>query len=149
MVLGQFHNAAADYTVSDECVKRPYISMCKNKHIRFTALAHQVYQKEINMASHGGMREGPGRPSGAVNKATPELKLNLSELVRKHTNDALDTLVEVMKSGRSDSARIAAATAILDRGYGKLSITQVDNSTGHVITAFEVVADYQESDFAE
>ena len=54
-----------------------------------------------------------------------------------------------MKSGRSDSARIAAATAILDRGYGKLLITQVDNSTGHVITAFEVVADDQESDFAE
>ena len=30
-----------------------------------------------------------------------------------------------------------------------LAETQVDNSTGHVITAFEVVADYQESDFAE
>ena len=94
------------------------------------------------MASHGGIREGAGRPVGAVNKVTSELKFNLSELARQHTNDALDTLVDVMKSGQSDSARIAAATAILDRGYGKPSITQVDNSTGHVITAFEVVADY-------
>jgi len=30
-----------------------------------------------------------------------------------------------------------------------LAETQVDNLTGHVITAFEVVADYQESDFAK
>ena len=94
------------------------------------------------MASHGGMREGSGRPLGATNKATSELKLNLSELAREHTNDAVDTLLEVMKSGQSDSARIAAANAVLDRGYGKPAMTQVDNSTGHVITAFEVVADY-------
>ena len=93
------------------------------------------------MASHGGIREGSGRPLGATNKVTSELKLNLSELPREHTNDAVDTLVKVMKSGQSDSARIAAATAILNRVYGKPSMTQVDNSTGHVITAIEVVAD--------
>jgi len=63
------------------------------------------------MASHGGMREGSGRPAGAGNKATSELKLNLSELAREYTNDALNTLVEVMQSSQSDSARIAATTA--------------------------------------
>ena len=67
------------------------------------------------MASHGGMREGSGRPVGAGNKATSKLKFNLSELARQYTNDALDTLVNVMQSSQSDSARIAA-TAILDRG---------------------------------
>ena len=71
------------------------------------------------MASHGGMREGSGRPAGASNKATSELKLNLSELAREYTHDALDALVKVMQSSQSDSARIAAATAILDRGYGR------------------------------
>ena len=71
------------------------------------------------MASHGGIREGSGRPAGADNKATSELKLSLSELAREYTNNALDTLVEVMQSSQSDSARIAAATAILDRGYGR------------------------------
>jgi len=81
------------------------------------------------MASHGGIREGSGRPTGAVNRATSELKLNLSELAREYTNDALDTLVEVMKSSQSDSARIAAATAILDRGYGRPTKT----------TSFEVM----------
>jgi len=71
------------------------------------------------MASHGGMRKGSGRPTGAGSKATSELKLNLSESAREYTNDALNTLVDVMQSGQSDSARIAAATAILDRGYGR------------------------------
>jgi len=94
------------------------------------------------MASHGGMREGSGRPVGAGNKATSELKLNLSELAREYTIDALDALVDVMKSGKSDSARIAAATAILDRGYGRPTTAQVNNLIGHEITAFEVVADY-------
>ena len=71
------------------------------------------------MASHGGMREGFVRPAGACNNLTNRIKLNLSELAREYTNDALDTLVEVMQSSQSDSARIAAATAILDRGYGR------------------------------
>ena len=73
------------------------------------------------MESHGGMREGSGRPAGSGNKATSELKLNLSELACEYTHDALDALVEVMQSSQSDSARIAAATAtaILDQGYGR------------------------------
>jgi len=39
------------------------------------------------------------------------------------------------------SIRLAAATAILDRGNGKPSITQIDDSVAHEIKAFEVVAD--------
>ena len=93
------------------------------------------------MASHGGMREGSGRPVGAVNKATSELKFNLSELARLHTNDALDTLVEVMKSGQSDSARIAAATAILDRGYGRpTKTTSLEVNAAFAPTTIELVA---------
>ena len=93
------------------------------------------------MASHGGMREGSGRPTGAVNKATSELKLNLSELAREYTNDALDTLVEVMQSSQSDSARIAAATAILDRGYGKpTKTTSLEVNAPFVPTEIRLVA---------
>jgi endonuclease III len=93
------------------------------------------------MASHGGIREGSGRPVGAVNKATSELKLNLSELAREYTNDALETLVEVMKSGQSDSARIAAATAILDRGYGRpTKITSLEVMEPFLPTKIQLVA---------
>ena len=93
------------------------------------------------MASHGGMREGSGRPSGAVNRATSELKLNLSELAREYTNDALDTLVDVMQSSQSDSARIAAATAILDRGYGRpTKTTSLEVNAPFVPTEIRLVA---------
>ena len=93
------------------------------------------------MASHGGVREGSGRPAGAVNKATSGLKLNLSELAREYTNDALETLVEVMKSGQSDSARIAAATAILDRGYGRpTKITSLEVMEPFLPTKIQLVA---------
>ncbi|MDB9972480.1 hypothetical protein [Candidatus Njordibacter sp. Uisw_002] len=46
-----------------------------------------------------------------------------------------------MHSSQSDSAWMAAATAILDWVYGKPSITQIDDSVAHEIKAFEVVAD--------
>ena len=93
------------------------------------------------MASHGCIREGSGRPAGAVNKATSELKLNLSELAREYTNNALDTLVEVMQSSQSDSARIAAATAILDRGYGRpTKTTSLEVNAPFVPTRIELVA---------
>ena len=93
------------------------------------------------MASHGGMREGSGRPSGAANKATSELKLNLSELAHEYTHDALNTLVKVIQSSQSDSARIAAATAILDRGYGRpTKTTSLEVNAPFVPTRIELVA---------
>ena len=67
----------------------------------------------------GGKREGAGRPSGAKNIATADLKRSLSELAREYTDDALSALFEVARHGRSERARVAAAIAILDRGYGK------------------------------
>lgn len=67
----------------------------------------------------GGRREGAGRPTGRQNTATRSQGASLSELARKHTAAALNVLVEVAKKSESDSARVAAANAILDRGYGK------------------------------
>jgi hypothetical protein len=43
----------------------------------------------------------------------------IRQLARAHTNTALETLVEVAKSGKSESARVAAAVALLDRGWGR------------------------------
>jgi hypothetical protein len=93
------------------------------------------------MASHGGMREGSGRPAGAVNKATSELKLNLSELAREYTQDALNAIVGVMNTSLSDSARIAAATAILDRGYGRpTKTTSLEVNAPFAPTKIQLVA---------
>jgi len=71
------------------------------------------------MAQRGGKRKGAGRPSGAVNRAAAEQKARLSEIAREYTETAFSTLVDVAQNGQSDTARISAACAILDRGFGK------------------------------
>lgn len=67
--------------------------------------------------ARGGKREGAGRPAGAVNKATDDLKA----LAREYTAEALEALVSVVRESDSDAAKVSAANAILDRGYGKPS----------------------------
>lgn len=70
-------------------------------------------------SNRGGARPGAGRPKGAKDPATRQAGATLSELARAHTDDALKTLADVAKNGSSESARVAAATALLDRGYGR------------------------------
>lgn len=67
------------------------------------------------MAARGGSRPGSGRPKGAINKATACIK----EAAQQYTEQALAVLVEVMTTGDSAAARVAAANAVLDRGHGK------------------------------
>lgn len=67
------------------------------------------------MAQVGGKRPGAGRKPGAVSKA----KRELAAMAKEHAEMALGVLVKVAQSGESDAARVSAATAILDRGYGK------------------------------
>jgi hypothetical protein len=67
----------------------------------------------------GGARPGAGRPKGVVNRATVAQKGTLEELARTHTEVALGVLVQVAQASESDSARVSAAMALLDRGYGK------------------------------
>lgn len=67
----------------------------------------------------GGKREGAGRPKGSLSAATVEQKATLSDMAKSHTEAALNALVEIATMGQSESARVSAASAILDRGYGK------------------------------
>ena len=64
------------------------------------------------MAFKAGVSGNPGgRP-----KEHPEVK----EAARKHTKAALKTLKTIMSDRKQPgSARVAAANALLDRGYGK------------------------------
>ena len=72
----------------------------------------------------GGYRSGAGRPTGSMNKTTSEQSQRLSELAKDYTHDALHTLLDVAKNSRSDAARVSAANALLDRGYGKPAIKE-------------------------
>jgi hypothetical protein len=55
-----------------------------------------------------------GNPGGK-----PKVDVGLKEAAKSHTMDALNTLVDIMKHGKKDSDRLAAASIILDRGHGK------------------------------
>jgi hypothetical protein len=66
-------------------------------------------------SGHGGQRAGAGRPAGRVS----EVKLTLSQLAREHSGEAFKTLVDICRNGTSETARITAAVALLDRGFGK------------------------------
>ena len=63
----------------------------------------------------GGPRPNAGRPKGVPNKVTIEL----AEAARSYTTAALETLHRICITGESESARVSAACALLDRGHGK------------------------------
>jgi hypothetical protein len=67
------------------------------------------------MTARGGKRVGAGRKPGATSLA----KRDLATMAKEHVNLALSVLVEVATLGQSESARVCAANALLDRAYGK------------------------------
>jgi hypothetical protein len=71
-------------------------------------------QRNQTMA-RGGKRDGAGRPKGAPNKATADIR----DAAQEYTEMALQVLVSVAQKGDSEAARVAAANSILDRGHGK------------------------------
>jgi hypothetical protein len=58
---------------------------------------------------------------------TPKKKLpmDLKSLARSYTTRAISTLGGIAEGGESEAARVAAAIALLDRGWGK---PQQDNT---------------------
>lgn len=68
---------------------------------------------------NGGRRPGAGRPPGRQNRATLAQKGTLEALARSYGPAALRALADIAANSESPAARVAAATAILDRGYGK------------------------------
>ena len=74
--------------------------------------------------SRGGYREGAGRPVGSSNKCSAEQSQRLSERAKAYTEEALQTLAEVARNGRTDAARVSAANALLDRAYGKPTVQE-------------------------
>ena len=55
-------------------------------------------------------------PDGTPKKRLPT---DLKSLARAHTSISIDTLSGIAKSGTQEAARVSAAIALLDRGWGK------------------------------
>ena len=69
-----------------------------------------------------------GNPGGR-----PKLKVDMRERVRVHAGAAIDTLLAVMSDSKAPpAARVSAAIAILDRGYGRPAQAVHQHVTRHV-----------------
>src|SRR5262249_37852770 len=68
-----------------------------------------------NPTGKGGFKKGvSGNPSGR-----PHMLQAIAPMARRHAAAAIRTLAEIAQKGSPDSARIAAAVALLDRGFGR------------------------------
>jgi len=70
----------------------------------------------------------------------------IRSIARSHTRTAINTLVGVMKAkDATPAARVSAATAILDRGWGKAAqaLETSDNGALELIHKIELRADLQ------
>jgi hypothetical protein len=77
--------------------------------------AHRNQQRFIERRQNGTFLPGvSGNPRGR-----PRAFDETTELCREHTPAAIATLVSIATSGKSEAARVAAACALLDRGYGR------------------------------
>lgn len=64
----------------------------------------------------GGKRPGAGRKKGSLNKTTADVKV----LAQQYGDDAIKALADIaMSPDQPAAARVSAANALLDRGFGK------------------------------
>jgi hypothetical protein len=69
----------------------------------------------MNKTGRGQWQKGiSGNPGGR-----PRVIASLRAAAREYTAMALATLAEIAKKGKSEAARVAAAGALLDRGFGR------------------------------
>lgn len=75
-----------------------------------------------------------GNPGGR-----PKVVAEVRELARSYTEQAIVSLAQIATTGESEAARVSAAVALLDRGWGKAAqaITG-EGGEGPVLTSIEV-----------
>lgn len=73
--------------------------------------------EDKNITRHAGMFK-PGQSGNLSGR--PKTDKTIRDLAKIHTEDALKTLSEIVKNPKaSDTARVQACNALLDRGWGK------------------------------
>ena len=65
-------------------------------------------------------RQSNGRPKRPATIEARRLFRDVGTAARERTEDAIDTLADIMRDPKAPAAaRVSAAQALLDRGYGK------------------------------
>jgi hypothetical protein len=87
----------------------------------------------------GGKREGAGRPPGPNGRGAAFK--HLRELARSHTEEAVLTIVNLMRESTDERLRLACANTILDRAFGKTREGQVVEQQDVVTRRYETLAE--------
>ena len=66
------------------------------------------------------------------------MRTSLTNLARSYSTEAIETLVDLMRSARDDRVRGTAAQALLDRGFGKPKV-EIQNTNTDFRDALEQV----------
>lgn len=90
--------------------------------------------KPENRSKAGQFVKGVSGNPGGRPKSIEEIK----NLARSYTAEAMEALLTIATSGKSESARVSAANAILDRGWGKAPVTIDDDAEGYVIQVLKL-----------
>lgn len=92
----------------------------------------------------GGSRPGAGRPKGAKDIRSQLDKARFQAEAQKHLSTALDVLVDVAENGKSESARVSAASEIMNRAVGRPAQTIDMDDFGTEILRYMLTADQEE-----
>jgi hypothetical protein len=77
----------------------------------------------------GGRRQGAGRKNGSPNRDTARARAALADLAGGHVEIAIAALADIARDGDSESARVSASVALLDRVYGRPIPTAEDTAS--------------------
>lgn len=66
----------------------------------------------------GGVRPGSGRPKGSPNKPKPDAE-RLKAIALEYSEEAIEQLHHLAHKSKTDSVRLGACIALLDRAVGR------------------------------
>src|SRR5215469_1859131 len=99
-------------------------------------LAEEAYVSQLS--ANTGRKRGKGRPFVKGQSGNPggrsRAPLNVQELARTHTEDAIQTLAECLRDPRH---KVAAAVALLERGWGRPTQVVAGDGERPVAISFE------------
>jgi len=122
--------------------------MSTDYHLFSNSIGNAAMEDQETASAANSARSAPLRPIGRPfvkgqsgnPRGRPRRDYDLAELARAHTPAALATLAEIMSDKSAQpSARVAAASAILDRGWGKAPQSLDLKHSLHIADEFEAL----------